>query len=230
MKQIRIVSCTKSKNQNDFEKRPLGKSLKKLKKLYTTDQLEASIFYDNIKGLSDVYNTFLTDKYKDQIVIFCHDDVIIDTLYLQELLNKSPYTVTGLAGANKFKSTPNLPPAWHLMTEENSRVGEVKHIKNDIIFTTVFGPTFGNAKLVDGLFIVVNIEKILQTKARFNKNYDFHLYDLAFCIECLKENVSIGVMPVSVIHYGLGDSMLTKEWKSNAKKFLNEYSNFSKYN
>lgn len=229
MKQIHIVSCTKVKTREEFEKRPLGKSLKKLKLLYSSEQLASTIVLDNKEGLSSVYNKFLTKEYKDNIVVFCHDDLIIDTIYLHEHLNKSPYTVTGLAGANKFKNS-NTPPAWHIMTEENSRVGEVKHIKDGVIFTTIFGPTIGNAKLVDGLFIAVNVEKIIQTKAKFNTNYSFHLYDLAFCIECLKENVTIGVMPINVIHYGLGDSMLTKDWEDNARKFLNEYSNFSKYN
>jgi hypothetical protein len=229
MKQIHIVSCTKAKTQEEFDKRPLGKSLKKLKKLYSSDQLTSTIILDNKEGLSAVYNRFLSNDYKDKIVTFCHDDLIIDTIYLCEHLNKSPYIVTGLAGANKFKST-STPPAWHIMTEENSRVGEVKHIKDGVIFTTIFGPTFGNARLVDGLFIAVNVEKILKTKAKFNTNYNFHLYDLAFCIECLKENISIGIMPINVIHYGLGDSMLTKDWEDNARKFLNEYSNFSKYN
>jgi len=229
MKQLHIVSCTRAKTKEEFEKRPLSKSLNKLNQLYTSEQLTSTIIYDNTKGLSSQYNKFLSKEYENCIIVFCHDDLIIDTLYLFEHLNKSPYTVTGLAGANKFKEGSNTPPAWHLMTDPKNYVGEVKHIRDHSIFTTVFGPTTGSAKIIDGLFIAVNVSKILQTNARFNKSYDFHHYDLAFCIECLKESVSIGVMPINVIHYGLGDSMLTKEWDSSAKQFLNEYSNFSKY-
>jgi hypothetical protein len=230
MKKLHIVSCTKVKTQEEFEKRPLSKSLKKLNTLYSSEQLTSTIIYDNKQGLSAPYNKFLSNKYRDCIVVFCHDDLILDTIFLYEHLNKSPYTVTGLAGANKFKNDGNIIPAWHLMTEQESYVGEVKHIKNNNIFTTVFGPTLGNAKVVDGLFIAVDVEKILQTKARFNENYNFHHYDIAFCLECLKEKVSIGVMPINVIHYGLGDSMLTQDWERNAKVFLKEYSNFTKYN
>lgn len=229
MKNIHIVSCTRAKNQNEFEKRPLGKSLKKIKKLYTTEQITSTIVYDNKRGLSENYNEFLTAKYKDSIVLFVHDDVILDTVFLYEHLNKSPFVVTGLAGARDFKRLQNdTQPAWHLMTERESYHGEVKHLHNDIIYTTVFGKTFGSVSVIDGVFIAVNVEKILNTKARFNETYNFHHYDIAFCIECLKEKVTIGVMPINIIHYGLGDSMLTQEWVNSSKIFLNEYSHFLK--
>lgn len=229
MKNIHIVSCTRAKNQNEFEKRPLGKSLKKIKKLYTTEQITSTIVYDNKRGLSENYNEFLTAKYKDSIVLFVHDDVILDTVFLYEHLNKSPFVVTGLAGARDFKRLQSdTQPAWHLMTERESYHGEVKHLHNDIIYTTVFGKTFGSVSVIDGVFIAVNVEKILNTKARFNETYNFHHYDIAFCIECLKEKVTIGVMPINIIHYGLGDSMLTQEWVNSSKIFLNEYSHFLK--
>lgn len=230
MKKIHIVSCTRVKTQEEFQKKPLGKSLKKLNVLYTPEQLTSTIIFDNKQGLSTVYNSFLSEKYKDSYVVFCHDDLIIDTLYLYEHLNKTPYTVTGLAGANRFKTDSNLPPAWHLMSDPKSYVGEVKHIKDGIIFTTVFGSTLSNAKVVDGLFIAIDVEKIIKTKARFNERFQFHHYDLAFCLECLTNNITIGVMPINVIHYGLGDSMLTQEWENSAKSFSKVYSNFSKYN
>ena len=46
------------------------------------------------------------------------------------------------------------------MTEQESWLGEVKHIKDNIIFTTRFGSTFGSAKVIEGLFIAVNVEQI----------------------------------------------------------------------
>lgn len=229
MKKIHIVSCTRAKNQSEFEKRPLGKSLKKIKKLYTSEQITSTIGYDNKQGLSEKYNQFLTEAYKDSIVLFVHDDVILDTVFIYEHLNKSPFIVTGLAGAKHFKRLQSdTQPAWHLMTERESYFGEVKHIHNEIIHTTVFGKTFGSVSVIDGVFMAVNVEKILHTKARFNNLFNFHHYDIAFCIECLKENVSIGVMPINIIHYGLGDSMLTQDWAESSKLFLKEYSNFLK--
>lgn len=226
MKKVCIVTSTKAKNKEEFEQRPLNKSLKRLKKLYTDEQLTVEIIFNNTQGLSSAYNRFLTDKYKNQIIVFVHDDVVIDSLFLYEHINKTPFTVTGLAGAKVFKKDSNIIPAWHLMTEQESYVGEVKHIQNNVIFTTVFGKTFDKAKVVDGVFIAVNVEELLKTKARFNENYKFHHYDIAFCMECLKENISIGVMPINIIHYGLGDSMLTQDWNTSAKVFLSEYGKY----
>jgi hypothetical protein len=231
MKQVYIVTCTKVKTKEEFAKRPLGKSLSKLEKIYSSNQLSYTVVYNNKEGLSVVYNRFLNNvEHEDKIIVFCHDDLILDTIFLCEHLNKSPYAVTGLAGACIFKNESNVPPAWHLMTERDSWFGEVKHIKDGVIFTTQFGKTIGRVKVIDGLFIAVDVNKIINTKARFNETYEFHHYDLAFCMECLKENITVGVMPINVIHYGLGDSMLTRDWEESARKFSNEYSNFSKYN
>lgn len=223
MKPVLLVTCTRD---NTLQKRPLFRSIEQLKKLYPETLFKTHIITNNKTGLSKNYNEFLTEKYKNYIVVFCHDDIVIDTLYLVEFLNKSPYTVTGLAGTTNFTINSQTPPAWHLMSKQESYVGEVKHIKDSIVWTTVFGKTTSSAKLIDGLFIAVNVEKILSTKARFNENYAFHHYDIAFCLECLKEQTSIGVMPINVIHYGLGDSMLSSDWTISASKFINDYGNF----
>jgi len=157
MKPILLVTCTKD---NNFDKRPLYKSIQQLEKLYTKNDFQWEVIKNNKTGLSTTYNRFLTSKYKDFIVLFCHD-----------------------------------------------------------------GKTVSSAKLIDGLFIAIDVEKILKTKARFNEKYTFHHYDLALCLECLQHDVSIGIMPINVIHHGLGDSMLTQEWETSAKKFTKEYGN-----
>jgi GT2 family glycosyltransferase len=221
MKPILLVTCTKD---NNFDKRPLYKSIQQLEKLYTKNDFQWEVIKNNKTGLSTTYNRFLTSKYKDFIVLFCHDDVVIDTLFLKEFLNKSPYVVTGLAGTTEY-TFKDKAPAWHLMSERQNLVGEVKHIKDNTIWTTIFGKTVSSAKLIDGLFIAIDVEKILKTKARFNEKYTFHHYDLALCLECLQHDVSIGIMPINVIHHGLGDSMLTQEWETSAKKFTKEYGN-----
>jgi hypothetical protein len=226
MKPVLLVTCCKS---DTLEKRPLYKSIQQLVKLYSKTEFQYEVVNNNKTGLSSVYNRYLVPKYKDYIVVFCHDDVVIDTLYFCEFLNKSPYVVTGLAGTKNF-TINKTPPAWHLMSERQDYVGEVKHIKDNLIWTTVFGKTISTAKLIDGLFIAINVEEILKTKARFNEAFSFHHYDLALCIECIKHNVAVGVMPINVIHHGLGDSMLTPEWETSAKKFLKEYGNFKNKN
>jgi hypothetical protein len=224
MKKVVLVTCTKSKTAEEFEKRPIFKSIEKLTNLYNTKQFDFKICKDNKIGLSEVYNSYLNKtEYFNDILLFVHDDVVLKDLFLVELLNESPYTVSGLAGTKT--ADLNLPPAWHLMSNREQYVGEVAHKKDDTTWTTVFGSTKSRALLVDGLFIAVNVEKIINTEARFNEKFKFHHYDLAFCLECNKHKVPVGVVPISVIHYGLGDSMHSEDWSNSATEFKKEYYN-----
>jgi hypothetical protein len=227
MKQVLLVTATKAKTEEEFQKRPIYKSLKKYYDFYTRDEFEFDVVKDNKDGLSSVYNRYITDENSDKIVLFVHDDVIIDTLFLVEHLNKSHYTVTGLAGSALI-SLQEDKCAWHLMSKRENLRGEVKHIKDGKIWSSVFGETTGAVTVLDGLFFAINVENILTKPARFNEEFNFHHYDLAFCLECQKHNVSMGVLPINVIHFGLGDSMLTSDWEESNKKFKEIYCNKAK--
>ena len=224
MKQVLLVTATKAKTEEEFKKRPIYKSLKKFYDLYSRKEFEFIVVKDNTEGLSTVYNKYITDDNSDKIVLFVHDDLIIDTLFLVEHLNKSPYTVTGLAGTKSLDLKAEKT-AWHLMAERKDFLGEVRHIRDNNVWCTSFGPTVGQVAALDGLFLAVNVEQILTTGARFNEVFNFHHYDLSFAMECKKHNVTMGVLPINVIHYGLGDSMLTQDWEDSNKKFKGVYCN-----
>lgn len=222
MKRVYLVTATRAKTEEEFSKKPIHKSLKKLYELYTRYDFEFEVIKDNKEGLSTVYNRYLTEEHKGDIVLFVHDDVIINDMFFVEHLRKSPFAVTGLAGATSWnRDTPKQ--AWHLAADHGTMVGEVAHIKDGKIWTTVFGPTQSTTVMLDGVFLAVNVEAVLKTSARFNTEFNFHHYDMAFCKECTKHNVTLGVMPISVIHFGLGDSMLTQEWEASNKKFIEKY-------
>jgi hypothetical protein len=46
---------------------------------------------------------------------------------------------------------------------------------------------------------------------------------MSFCLNANEKKVTSGVLPIRVIHYGLGDSMLTPEWEESNKKFKEIY-------
>jgi len=227
MKRVYLVTATKAKTEEDFSKRPIFKSLKKYYELYSRDEFEFEVVKGNSNGLPTVYNRYLTEEHKGDIVLFVHDDVIINDLFLVDHLNKSPWAVTGLAGASVVSLEADKC-AWHIMSKPDTRKGEVKHIKQGTVWTTVFGPSDGAVTVIDGLFIAVDIEKILQRGVKFNEEFDFHHYDISFCLDCVNSSLSVGVLPINVIHYGLGDSMLTPEWEESNKKFKNAYCNQNK--
>jgi hypothetical protein len=221
-KRVFLVTATRAKTEEEFAKRPIYKSLNKLYHLYNRDDFDFDVVKDNKEGLSTVYNRYLTKEHKNDILLFVHDDLIIDTVFLVEHLRKSPYTVTGLAGSKSI-DLKSEQCAWHLMSKREDMVGEVKHIKDGQIWSTVFGLTQSPVVVLDGLFLAVNTENVLQTSTHFNEQFGFHHYDLAFCLECSKNSITRGILPINVIHYGLGDSMLTDEWRNSNKKFIEYY-------
>jgi hypothetical protein len=191
----------------------------------TNEIKNSTIIYNNKKGLSEIYNTFITEENRNKNIIFVHDDVLIEDLFYIEKINLAfeKYDIIGLAGSKKCKINTQTPPAWHLMSDRNDFVGEVGHSKDKICWTTVFGPTNSRALLIDGLFIGVKVDKLLDSNLKFDENFKFHHYDITFCLNANSNKLKLGVFPLRVVHYGLGDSMNTQEWNDSASTFNKLY-------
>jgi hypothetical protein len=212
-----VVATTK--NQESFEKDcPISLFLDK-----THNKNNSTILYENKIGLPKIYNSFLTQENKDKKIIFVHDDVLIEDLFFHEKLDIAfeKYDVVGLAGCKKCNI--QKPPAWHLMCDHSDFVGEVAHSKDKKYWTTVFGPTDSRALIIDGLFIAVSVEKLLQSNTRFDENFNFHHYDISFCLNANKNKLKLGVYPIKVTHFGLGDSMNSDEWRKSSELFQKIY-------
>lgn len=206
-------------NHNEFwEKSKIAIFLEKAG--YTSN---CSVITENKEGLPTVYNKFLNESYAGKYVIFVHDDVLIEDLFWEEKLNIGfeKYDVIGLAGSKKCDLSK--PPAWHLMSDRSDHCGEVAHAKDKMVWTTCFGPTDSRVLVMDGLFMAINVDKMLKTSTRFDERFDFHHYDISFCLRANKNKVKMGVMGIRVVHFGLGDSMMTPEWQHSADLFTEYY-------
>jgi hypothetical protein len=183
----------------------------------------STIVFKNKKGLPKLYNSFINETYKDKRLIFVHDDVLIEDMFLEEKLDIAfeKFDIVGLAGSKKCDLSK--PPAWHLMSERNDHVGEVGHSHNKVSWTTCFGPTDSRALLLDGLFLAVRVDRLLETDTYFDENFNFHHYDITFCLNANKNKLKLGVSPIKVTHFGLGDSMNTPEWHRSAQTFKKYY-------
>jgi len=209
--------CATPLSQYKFEKSQFNLFLDKFAyKNYT-------IVYSNKEGLPKVYNKFFTEDHKGKKIIFIHDDVLIEDLFWQEKLDIAfeKYDIVGLAGSKKIDRS--RPPAWHLMSNKEDIVGEVAHAYEGKTWTTVFGPTDSRALVLDGLFIAVDVDKALSTNTTFDEDFDFHHYDISFCLRANNNKLKMGVAPIKVVHFGLGDSMNTPEWNSSAARFNLKY-------
>jgi hypothetical protein len=212
------IVCATPMSESDFwDKSQLALFLDKFAyKNYT-------IFNNNKDGLPKIYNSVINDLNKDKHILFVHDDVLIEDLFWQEKLDIAfeKYDIVGLAGTKKIDNTK--PPAWHIMSLRDDMVGEVAHSHEKKIWTTVFGPTDSRALILDGLFIAVDVKRLLKTETTFDEDFDFHHYDMTFCLRANKNKLKMGVAPIRVTHFGLGDSMHSQEWANSAARFKLKY-------
>jgi GT2 family glycosyltransferase len=216
-----VIPTPYSKGSKEYEKAAAYRFQRDLKEDSTCN---IHIVYDNKQGLSAVYNTFLKDEYRNKFIVFCHDDVEVHDLYFADKVRKGlqKYNIIGLAGCKSI-SDKSKPPAWHLISDRREYVGEVAHTDGKSIWTTRFGSTDSSALLVDGLFIGIDVDVILDKNITFDEDYKFHHYDMSFCLRAHAAKATIGVIQLFCIHQGLGDSMHSQEWLNSARHFSKKY-------
>ena len=228
-----IVSCTTS-TEETFKNTSLGKSLSRLEKIL---DFSTKIFYENKEGLSTCYNkaieVFLKRRqdelvnYKDSIdaLVFVHDDVSLTDIFLDEKLETGfkTYGILGVAGSSKFSL--NEPVVWHNSPKE-CWSGAVEHpmVNKDVapgsFYYTLFGATPKTCAVIDGVFIAIDLTKI--GKLRFQEEFMFHFYDLAFCMEAYFEKIKIGTTNVHLTHMSHGDYR-NSGWTEMQDKFVKKY-------
>ena len=193
-----------------------------IEKRFCDPRTEINIYEnDGISSLAEIYNIGLNDS-KNDIVVFMHDDLIIETPDITKILtrlfeNNPEFGIIGIAGTNNL-----LNGMW--WQDRSSMQGQVKHLHNGKIHRNNYSKDFGN-KLkeviaVDGLFFAV-------CKSRIKDNFDeeftgFHFYDIPFCVANYTSGVKIGVTTkIIVVHKSVG--AVNKEWETNKGKFESKY-------
>lgn len=187
---------------------------------YSTRQFDSS-FYEHIKeqstfdnqiiykenqgefGLTELYNTFLSDS-DNEIMVIIHDDVILpkgfDEMILNYFVNYPDYGIMGIAGTTHLDKNGVWFNNRHLM------VGQLYHMVNNEPRLTNYSAKkeeVREALIVDGVILAINTSKI---KREFNEEIKgFHYYDVSFCIDNFNEGVKIGVFHLpQFIHKSMG--------------------------
>lgn len=223
MKPILIV-CATSLSRAKFHEAPISYYLKKIGYEIPAKNINYEVVYNNKLGLPEVYNQFLVEENRDKNILFVHDDVNIQDAFLQEKLEIAFETadIIGLAGAKFIKTTS--PALWHLMSDRTTWSGAVAHLYPDeTIGMSSFGPMPKRVLVLDGLFLAVNTEKILDAGLKFSEEFEFHFYDLDFCLTANQLRLKLSTCPIWVIHSGLGDSFQSNEWKRLEPIFLSKW-------
>ncbi len=222
---VAIISCTQKK-QSEAKSLMIYRSFEDCN---FSNNVVLDIIWENKESLSKVYNRCI-EYYKNKnydFLVFVHDDVYLDDRKLVEKLQKAVdecnYDIIGLAGGLNPKI--KFPSLWHIMTEKKDQRGQVQHPVNEKqIYYTAFGPTPSRVAIADGVFLAINLKKIIEVGWKFNENYSFHHYDIASCLDANKLKLKIGVYPIHIIHLSPGlRSLDDKSWKESNQKFLREY-------
>ena len=199
--------------------------LKHVEKMFSHPKTQISVYEnDGVSSLPEIYNTGLNDA-KNDIVVFMHDDLIIETTNVTQKLNNlferfPEYGIIGVAGTDRLHNGV----WWEI--KENMQ-GQVRHLHEGKIYRNNYSGTFGEGLkqvvVVDGLFFAV-------CKSRIRYNFDqefpgFHFYDLPFCINNHIRGVKIGVTTkILVTHKSVGK--VTDQWFKNKMFFEAKYGKY----
>jgi hypothetical protein len=184
--------------------------------------LEIIEIINNGESLTSAYNRGLKQATND-IVVFCHDDITIETKQwgtkLLKMFERKPqYGILGVAGP-KF-----MPTSGRWWENPKKMYGRVAHTHEGKTWLSSYSADLNQeieeAVTVDGVFFVVDKTKI---KKSFNEEVvGFHFYDVTFCFENHLEGVKIGVTTVVRInHKSIG--MTNDEWENNRQQFAEKF-------
>jgi GT2 family glycosyltransferase len=217
---IYFASATQKSHDEFWKDSHLAKFLRKAK---VSDQ--AYIAYNNKIGLPDVYNHAILHCEQDYVVCV-HDDVIVEDLFWLEKLEQGfrEFEILGLAGASAMQI--KSPALWHLMSPKENWCGFVNHFTPDNhSFATNFGLSPKRCVVMDGLFLALNKNAIIDKGVLFDPQFHFHHYDIDFCIQANKAGLKMSTIPLHVTHQSGGlNSTSDKVWKNSENLFLTKYS------
>jgi hypothetical protein len=150
---ISVVYCTKEHFPEHIDH---------IKKMVGHPDVEVIEYVNKGESLTKFYNRGLKEsKYK--IVLFIHDDIIIETKQLgsklTKMYNKNPeYGILGVAGSK------NLPTSGKWWEQPKSMYGQVYHQHNGKRWLSTYSPSQSDAieetVIVDGVFFSVHKDRI----------------------------------------------------------------------
>ncbi|MGN6232116.1 MAG: glycosyltransferase family 2 protein [Trinickia sp.] len=222
---IRLVCATRCSQANFMRETALGRSLAVQRQAHTPELL---LFENNSTGLATLYNAAIEQAASSPaILVFVHDDVSLQDIFWTERVREAlaQFDVVGLAGNRR-----RLPwqPAWAFATPDftwDSREylsGSVAHGKAFPCDVSYFGPSGVECKLLDGLMLIADSRRLIESGVRFDEQFEFHLYDMDFCRQAELKGLRMGTWPISVVHES-GGAFNTPCWRAAYDCYLRKY-------
>lgn len=227
VKPIRVVCATRGSRECFYKGRPLGQSLKLFAQSnWQGRPIELCLFEHNTVGLPVLYNRAIEHAVQNPaVLLFIHDDILLTDLFWWERIHEGleKFDIIGLVGskdrhqgqATWFCHTPEIQPDMPLLS---GRVQDGDGISN-------FGASGEAVKLMDGALLAVDSATLVDSGLRFDEQFTFDLYDLDMCRQAELRGLTMGTVPISVIHHGSPrqNAYAAPEWFQAVVNYLHKY-------
>ena len=209
----------------EFELRaPLSPSLTPV---HEVTPLELRVFANNTRALAWSYNQVIDAAEPNDVLVFVHDDVVVDDWMLGWRLQEAllHFDVVGVAGNRRRQSEQTT---WLMLPHTNQWdmayvSGLIMHGSARRKALTFFGSTPAKVKLLDGVLLAARAGRLQTQRVRFDPQFDFHLYDLDFCRTAQAAGLSMGTWPLAITHASGGGGYFSPEWQRNADAYLKKW-------
>lgn len=220
-----VVVASRYSEEDFYEKSATGRSLK----FFNFPFVNVCLFPENTSGLPVVYNQAI-EKYltEDCVLVFAHDDLhILDFFWVRQLYQGlERFDIVGIVGNRKRAP---MQPSWAFLDVQGTW-DKSENLSGTIAHGNtfppekfaVFGPN-GPVRLLDGLFIAAPSALFRKISLRFDERFLFHFYDLDFCRSAEKFELSLGTIPLSLVHQSAGN-FNNKAWLHSYKEYISKWS------
>lgn len=227
-----LVTATRERADRFYSHTALGRSVRRLREAGVDVTVHARC--SNTSALGEVYNTGVDARHRQHLVVFVHDDVLLEDWHLAHRLDDalSLYDIVGVAGNRKRL---NGQPAWHFAqfvgqwSPAEDLVGcvghDTMHRKDGgrrVRVISHYGEGHDRVRLIDGVFMAMRGSTWLDSKLRFDPALGFDFYDLDLCRQAENMGLSMGIWPIALTHMSVG-GYSAQRWQQSYQAYLSKW-------
>lgn len=224
MEPVEVVSATRLSEEEFWGASALGQSLRRLG---YDNRISTSVYFENSRGLPEIYNERIQAKSGPDVLVFVHDDVWLDDYFFVDRV------LHGLRGAHVLGVAGNMrrvpfQPAWAFVNtafawdEKKYLSGSVAHGQAPFGGVSPFGPAPAPCELLDGVFLAARKSVLMTTKVFFDPRFRFHFYDMDFCRTARKSGLKLTTWPICLTHQS-GGAFGTPAWQEMYRAYLEKW-------
>jgi hypothetical protein len=225
---IELVSATRLGEDEFWKNSALGVSLLRLAHAH---EVTARVFFQNGRGLPEIYNSHIRTARPDSLLVFVHDDVWIEDNFFASRVTEGlqSFGVIGIAGNRRRVANQ---PAWAfkslvgnrlILDEATNLSGTISHGNQPFGKVEYFGPAPVECELMDGVLLAARRSVLIANNVYFDPQFYFHFYDLDFCRSARLAGVKLGTWPISVTHQSDVSAYGSPAWIQTYPRYIEKW-------